>query len=161
MIGGAIAAVFIGLFFSGVLATEKKLNVENLKTSIPESPSIIVMPFKNVSNNAKYRYLTKSIVENIISVINGSPQLFVLSSETSLNEINKNLNIQEIAAKNKVRYVLTGSYQVLGKKIRITSQLDDAFKKNIIWSGKFDNEIDNMFEILDDFSGTIFKEVHV
>ena len=156
-----IAAVFIGLFFSGVLDTEKKLNVENLKASIPENPSIIVMPFKNVSNNAEHRYLSKSIVENIISVINGSPQLFVLSSETSLNEINKNLNIQEIAAKNKVRYVLTGSYQVLGKKIRITSQLDDAFKKNIIWSGKFDNEIDNMFEILDDISGTIFKEVHV
>ena len=63
----------------------------------------------------------------------------------------------EIAVKNKVRYVLTGSYQVLGKKIRITSQLDDAFKKNIIWSGKFDNEIDNMFEILDDISGRIFK----
>ena len=116
MIGGAIAAVFIGLFFSGVLETEKKLNVENLKASIPENPSIIVMPFKNISNNAEHRYLSKSIVENIISVINGSPQLFVLSSETSLNEINKNLNIQEIAAKNKVRYVLTGSYQVLGKK---------------------------------------------
>merc|ERR1711991_580905 len=116
MIGGAIAAVFIGLFFSGVLKTEKKLNVENLKASIPDNPSIIVMPFKNISNNAEHRYLSKSIVENIISVINGSPQLFVLSSETSLNEINKSLNIQEIAAKNKVRYVLTGSYQVLGKK---------------------------------------------
>jgi len=129
MIGGAIAAIFIGLFFSGVLDTEKKLNVENLKASIPENPSIIVMPFKNVSNNAEYTYLSKSIVENIISVINGSPQLFVLSSETSLNEINKNLNIQEIAAKNKVRYVLTGSYQVLGKKIRITSQLTTLLKK--------------------------------
>ena len=59
------------------------------------------MPFKNISNNAEYKYLSKSIVENIISVINGSPQLFVLSSETSLNEINKNLNIQEIAEKIK------------------------------------------------------------
>ena len=161
MIGGAIAAVFIGLFFSGVFENKKKLNVQNLENSIPENPSIIVMPFENISNNSEYKYLSKSIVENIISVINGSPQLFVLSSETSLNEINKNLNIQEIAAKNKVRYVLTGSYQVLGKKIRITSQLDDAFEKNIIWSGKFDNEIDNMFEILDDISGTIFKEAHV
>ena len=83
MIGGAIAAVFIGLFFYGVLETEKKLNVENLKASIPENPSIIVMPFKNISNNAEHRYLSKSIVENIISVINGSPQLFVLSSETA------------------------------------------------------------------------------
>ena len=119
------------------------------------------MPFKNISNNSEYKYLSKSIVENIISVINGSPQLVVLSSETSLNQINQNLNIQEIAEKNNVRYVLTGSYQVLGKKIRITSQLNDAFEKNIIWSGKFDNEIDNMFEILDDISGTIFKEAHV
>ena len=47
---------------------------------------------------------------------------------------------------------------MLGKKIRIFFTVNDAFKKNIIWSGKFDNEIDNMFEILDDISGTIFKE---
>ncbi len=161
MIGGAIAAVFIGLFFSGVFNAKQEINVQNLENSIPENPSIIVMPFENISNNSGYKYLSKSIVENIISVINGSPQLVVLSSETSLNQINQNLNIQEIAEKNNVRYVLTGSYQVLGKKIRITSQLNDAFEKNIIWSGKFDNEIDNMFEILDDISGTIFKEAHV
>ena len=161
MIGGAIAAVFIGLFFSGVFDEKQEINVQNLENSIPENPSIIVMPFENISNNSEYKYLSKSIVENIISVINGSPQLVVLSSETSLNQINQNLNIQETAEKNNVRYVLTGSYQVLGKKIRITSQLNDAFEKNIIWSGKFDNEIDNMFEILDDISGTIFKEAHV
>ena len=46
MIGGAIAAVFIGLLFSGVLDKKQKLNVENSKVSIPENPSIIVMPFK-------------------------------------------------------------------------------------------------------------------
>ena len=156
-----LTAVFIGLFFSGVFDAKQEINVQNLENSIPENPSIIVMPFENISNNSEYKYLSKSIVENIISVINGSPQLVVLSSETSLNQINQNLNIQEIAEKNNVRYVLTGSYQVLGKKIRITSQLNDAFEKNIIWSGKFDNEIDNMFEILDDISGTIFKEAHV
>ena len=117
MIGGAIAAVFIGLFFSGVFDAKQEINVQNLENSIPENPSIIVMPFENISNNSEFKYLSKSIVENIISVINGSPQLIVLSSETSLNEINKNLNTQEIAIKNKVRYVLTGSYQVLGKKI--------------------------------------------
>ncbi len=161
MIGGAIAAVFIGLFFAGLFDAKQEINVQNLENSIPENPSIIVMPFENISNNSEYKYLSKSIVENIISVINGSPQLVVLSSETSLNQINQNLNIQEIAEKNNVRYVLTGSYQVLGQKIRITSQLNDAFEKNIIWSGKFDNEIDNMFEILDDISGTIFKEAHV
>ena len=122
MIGGAIAAVFIGLFFSGVFDAKQEINVQNLENSIPENPSIIVMPFENISNNSEYKYLSKSIVENIISVINGSPQLVVLSSETSLNQINQNLNIQEIAEKNNVRYVLTGSYQVLGKKIRITSQ---------------------------------------
>ena len=132
MIGGAIAAVFIGLFFSGVFDEKQEINVQNLENSIPENPSIIVMPFENISNNSEYKYLSKSIVENIISVINGSPQLVVLSSETSLNKINQNLNIQEIAEKNNVRYVLTGSYQVLGKKIRITSQLSDAFEKNII-----------------------------
>ena len=136
---------------------KQEINVQNLENSIPENPSIIVMPFENISNNSEYKYLSKSIVENIISVINGSPQLVVLSSETSLNQINQNLNIQEIAEKNNVRYVLTGSYQVLGKKIRITSQLNDSFEKNTILSWKF-IIIDNMFEILDDISGTIFKE---
>ena len=55
MIGGAIAAVFIGLFFSGVLDTKQKLNVKNSKDSIPENPSIIVMPFENISNKSEYK----------------------------------------------------------------------------------------------------------
>ena len=129
MIGGAIAAVFIGLFFAGLFDAKQEINVQNLENSIPENPSIIVMPFENISNNSEYKYLSKSIVENIISVINGSPQLVVLSSETSLNQINQNLNIQEIAEKNNVRYVLTGSYQVLGKKSGLLHSLVTLLRK--------------------------------
>jgi ribosomal protein L7Ae-like RNA K-turn-binding protein len=129
MIGGTITAVFIGLFFSAVFDAKKEINVQNLENSIPENPSIIVMPFENISNNSEYKYLSKSIVENIISVINGSPQLVVLSSETSLNQINQNLNIQEIAEKNNVRYVLTGSYQVLGKKSGLLHSLMTLLRK--------------------------------
>ena len=55
MIGGAITAVFIGLFFSGVFDAKQKINVQNLENSIPENPSIIVMPFENISNNSEYK----------------------------------------------------------------------------------------------------------
>ena len=57
--------------------------------------------------------------------------------------------------------MLNGNYHVVGKDIRVTAQLNDALNGVILWSGKFDSPLDDLFSILDDISNTVFEEVHV
>jgi len=137
------------------------LDKKNLAFTIPDTPSITVAPFKSLVADSATNYLEKSIVDNIVSVLNGSPALFVVSIQT--NEMFKELDpeVRKIAETAGVRYVLNGNYHVVGKDIRVTAQLNDALNGVILWSGKFDSPLDDLFSILDDISNTVFEEVHV
>jgi TolB-like protein len=73
----------------------------------------------------------------------------------------ENPEIKEIAEVTGVRYVLTGNYQVINEQIRVNAKLSDALKGKTLWSEKFDSNLDNLFEVLDQIADSIFTEAQV
>lgn len=162
-----LAFVFVMLFGFGAytfLSNQQDftpLDKDNLAFEIPDTPSITVAPFTNLVPSEDTAYLKKSILDNIVSVLNGSPELFVVSSEGVKFRQKEEPEIRQIAEAVGVRYVLNGSYQVIGNDIRITAQLNDALNGKVLWNGKFDSSLNRLFSILDDISNTVFEEVHI
>jgi len=134
---------------------------KNLAYEIPEGPSITVAKFQNLNPSEDTNYLKKSITDNIVSVLSGSPDLLVMSPDASSAAKSENPEIKEIAEATGVRYVLTGNYQVINQKIRVNVQLNDALKGKTLWSQIFDSNIDDLFDVLDKIANSVFREVQV
>ena len=134
---------------------------KNLAYEIPEGPSITVAKLQNLNPSEDTNYLKKSITDNIVSVLSGSPDLLVMSPDASSAAKSENPEIKEIAEATGVRYVLTGNYQVINQKIRVNVQLNDALKGKTLWSQIFDSNIDDLFDVLDKIANSVFTEVQV
>ena len=159
-----LCLIIFGLGGYDLIKPNKKsqaIDRDNQVFQIPDTPSITVTPFRNLVPDASTDYLTAAIVDNINSVLTGSPELFVSVGGATQLIYGGNTDARAVAEATGVRYVLAGNYQVVGENIRITSQLNDALNGTVLWSRKFDDEIDDLFVILDDISSTIFEEVHV
>ena len=137
------------------------IDEKNLAYDIPEGPSITVAKFQNLNPSEDTNYLKKSITDNIVSVLSGSPDLLVMSPDASSAAKSENPEIKEIAEATGVRYVLTGNYQVINQKIRVNVQLNDALKGKTLWSQIFDSNIDDLFDVLDKIANSVFTEVQV
>jgi len=170
MLGGGVLGLallilaIVGLGPYHLIGPDRKfqpLDKDKLVFQIPDTPSITVTPFKNLVPDPSTDYLKTAIVDNINSVLTGSPELFVSAGGATQPFVAGDTDVRAVAEATGVRYVLAGNYQVVGEHIRITSRLNDALNGTVLWSGKFDDKIDNLFGILDDISATIFEEVHV
>ena len=165
--------LFIGLlscaliFVVGFFAYEQfssdfqPLDQDKLAYEIPEGPSITVAKFNNLNPSEDTDYLSQSITDNIVSVLSGSPALMVTAPKAYSAAKSENPEIKEIAEATGVRYVLTGSYQVINQNIRINEQLSDALKGKTLWSSKFDSRLDDLFEVLDQIADAILTEAQV
>ena len=169
MVGGVLLSALLFMVIFGMAGYDifkpskefQTTDSDNSAFQIPDTPSITVTPFQNLVPDASTDYLTTAIVDNINSVLTGSPELFVSVGGATQPTDTRNNDTRAVAGATGVRYVLAGNYQVVGENIRITSQLNDALNGTVLWSGKFDDKIDNLFVILDDISSTVFEEVHV
>ncbi|MFP6698197.1 MAG: hypothetical protein VCF08_15065 [Alphaproteobacteria bacterium] len=97
---------------------------EKLAYKLPDKPSIAVLPFENFTGDPKQDYLCDGMTENIIAVLSTSPDLFVIARNSIFK--GKATKVQDVAEKLGVRYVLEGSVQRSGDKLRVVAQLVDA-----------------------------------
>ena len=162
ILSAVVCVLAIGLFSYFQFSVDfQPLDEKKLAYEIPEGPSITVAKFENLSSSEDTDYLSQAITDNIVSVLSGSPALMVMAPEAYSAATSKNPEIKEIAEVTGVRYVLTGNYQVINERIRVNVKLSDALKGKTLWSEKFDNNIDNLFEILDQIADAIFTEAQV
>jgi len=117
--------------------------------SLPDKPTIAVLPFANMSNDAEQEYFADGIVEDIITALSHIKQWFVVARNSSFVYKGRNVDIREAAKALGVRYVLEGSVRKGGNKLRITGQLIEAETGTHLWAGKFDGELDDVFDLQD------------
>ena len=156
-----VILIFAALAYVQLSKDFQPVDEKNLAYEIPEGPSITVAKFQNLNPSEDTNYLKKSITDNIVSVLSGSPDLLVMSPDASSAAKSENPEIKEIAEATGVRYVLTGNYQVINQKIRVNVQLNDALKGKTLWSQIFDSNIDDLFDVLDKIANSVFTEVQV
>jgi len=113
---------------------------------LPEKPSIVVLPFDNLSKNPDQEYFVDGITDQIIMGLSKIPYMFVIAKESSFSYKGKAVEVRRVSEELGVQYVLEGSVQRSGDRIRITAQLIDAISGHHLWSERYDRELKDIFE---------------
>ena len=128
---------------------------------LPDKPSIAVLPFVNMSGDPEQEYLGDGITESIITAISKLYQIFVIARNSTFSYKNKAVKVQQVAEELGVQYVLEGSVQKSGNKLRITAQLIDALNGRHIWAQRYDRELTDLFAMQDDITMEILQAMRV
>jgi adenylate cyclase len=127
----------------------------------PDKPSIVVLPFENLSGDPDKKYFSDGLTEEIITGLSKNPQLFVISRNSSFIYKNKPVKVQQVSEELGVRYVLEGSVKRQGNRIRITVQLIDAVEGNHIWSRSYDREMEDILALQSEIMWQIYRELQI
>ena len=136
-------------------------SLEKMAFPLPDKPSIAVLPFENLSGDPDQEYFSDGITEHIISNLSKFPQLFVIARSSTFTYKANPVKIQKIAEDLGVQYVMEGSVQKSGERVRITAQLIDALTGRHIWSEQYDRELKDIFALQDDMIAEILKAVKI
>jgi adenylate cyclase len=120
--------------------------------SLPDTPSIAVLPFQNMSGEAEQEYFADGVVEDIITGLSRIRWLFVIARNSSFAYKGQPLDIRKVGRELGVRYVLEGSVRKAAARVRITTQLIEAEANRHIWAERYDRSIDDIFAVQDDIT---------
>ena len=132
---------------------------EKMAFPLPDVPSFAVMPFMNMSEDPKQEFLSDGITENIITALSIVPDLFVISRQSTFSYKGKPVKVKQVAEELGVRYVLEGSVQRSGDRIRITAQLIDALTGHHLWSERYERDLKDTFALQDEITLKIVNAV--
>jgi TolB-like protein len=127
----------------------------HLAPALPDKPSIVVMPFVNLSGDPAQQYFSDGITEDLITELSRWRLLAVRSRSASFRYRGVAVDLQQIARELNVRYVVEGSMRRMGERIRISVQLVDAETGSDIWVEKFDRGLEEIFAVQDRVVQTI------
>ncbi|MBL7871694.1 MAG: tetratricopeptide repeat protein [Cyclobacteriaceae bacterium] len=122
--------------------------------------SLAVLPFVSLSHDASQEYFADGITENILIQLSGNNQLRVISRTSVMRYKKTTKSAPEIATELGVKFILEGSAQAHGNKVRINVQLIDAIKDQPVWSKVFVESLDDIFEIQNSVAEVVSKELH-
>jgi len=136
-------------------------SVEKMAFPLPVKPSIAVLPFNNLSGDPTQDYIADGISENIISALSKISEMFVIASNSTFTYKGKPVKVQQVSEELGVRYVLEGSAQKIGPRVRITAQLIDTTTGHHLWSEKYDRDMKDLFALQDEIAHKIIVELQV
>ena len=125
------------------------------KSGLPESPSIAVLPFDDMSPSHDQEYLADGITEELITGLAKFPDFIVMARNSTFTYKGKPTDVREVGQDLNVRYVVEGSVQRVDQSVRVAAQLIDATTGRQIWADHYDRQVDNIFAIRDDITRSI------
>jgi len=128
---------------------------------VPDSKSIAVLPFMNMSSDPEQEYFSDGITEEVLNLLVKTPELKVTSRSSVFSLKGQNLDIPTVAAKLGVAHILEGSVRKAGNRVRITAQLIEAGSDVHMWSETYDRELDDIFAIQDEIAQEVVKALHI
>jgi len=125
--------------------------------SQPAAPrlSIVVLPFANLSNDPDQQYFADGITEDETTDLSRISHMFVISRNTAFTYKNKPVDAKQIGRELGVRYVLEGSVQRAGSRVRVTAQLIDAETDAHLWAERFDRDAGDLFALQNEITRRI------
>ena len=129
------------------------------KLSLPEKPSVAVLPFENMSGDPDQEYFADGIAEDIITGLSRNRGFFVIARNSSFTYRGGAVDVKQVARELGVRYVLEGSVRKAADQVRITAQLVDATTGNHVWAERYDRELKDIFQVQDDITHEIVATV--
>jgi adenylate cyclase len=126
-----------------VSRSSSSLDVNTL--SLPDKPSIAVLPFQNMSGDPEQEYFADGMVEDIITALSRFKSLFVIARNSTFTYKGKSVDIKQVGRELGVRYVLEGSVRKASGRVRITGQLIETGTGTHLWAERFDGALEDVF----------------
>jgi TolB-like protein len=123
--------------------------------TLPDRPSIAVLPFTNMSNDPEQEYFADGMVDDITTALSRLRWLFVIARNSSFTYKGRPADVKQVGRELGVRYVLEGSVRKSSNRVRITGQLIDASTGAHIWAERFDGAIDDIFVLQDQVTASV------
>ena len=123
--------------------------------------SIVVLPFANLSNNPERQYFADGITEDVTTDLSRIPNMFVIARGTAFSYRGKPADPKQIGRELGVRYLLEGSVQTLGTRLRITAQLIDGETNAHLWAERFDRDAADLYTLQNEITGRIAAALHL
>lgn len=136
-------------------------SMDRMALPLPAKPSIAVLPFVNLSQDAKDDYFVDGMTDDLITDLSKISGLFVIARNSVFTYKGRAVKIQEVAEELGVRYVLEGSVRKANRQVRINAQLIDALQGSHVWAERFDRPLDDIFKLQDEVVGEIVSALSV
>ncbi len=134
--------------------------VETVATlALPDKPSVAVLAFANMATGGDDDWFADGLADEIISVLAHVPWIFVIARNSSFTYKGLNVDVRRIGAELGVRYVLDGSVQRSGQRLRVAAQLIDAENGRAIWSERFDSTMEDLFDLQDRIAQSVVAAI--
>ena len=117
--------------------------------ALPDKPSLVVLPFQNLSGDPEQDYFVDGLVEDITTALSRIRSLFVIARNSAFTYKGRSVDVRQVGRELGVRYVVEGSVRKAGGRVRITGQLVDAATGAHLWADRFDGALDDVFDLQD------------
>jgi len=135
--------------------------VKEMASPLVENPSIAVLPFNNLSDDPKQEYFADGMTDELITNLSKISGLRVISRNSSFTYKGKTVKVQQVADELNVQYVLEGSIQRAGDRVRIRAQLIDGATDSHLWAESYDAVMENIFDLQDKITKKIAAVLEV
>jgi adenylate cyclase len=127
----------------------------------PDSPSLAVLPFVNLSDDPAQEYFCSGLTMDIMNSLVRIPGLFLISDFSIFTFKLKPVSVREVGEQFGVRFVLEGGVRKAGNLVRITTQLSEAQTGRRIWGERFDRTLDDLFAVQDEITEEIVTALDI
>lgn len=111
------------------------------------TPSIVVLPFTNMSGDAEQNYLADGITEDMTTDLASIPGLLVISRNAAVRHEAESIGPAQLAEELGARYILEGSVRRAGNELRINARLFDANGGGLLWAERFDGAVADVYSL--------------
>ncbi len=154
---GLVALLWLQPFSPDVEAAKP----ERMAFTLPDKPSIAVLPFVNISADPEQEYFVDGMTEDLITDLSKLSGLFVVARNSVFTYKGGAVKIGRVAEELGVRYVLEGSVRRVGDEVRINAQLIDALSGGHVWAERYDGGLEDVFALQDKITRAIVNELAV
>ena len=137
-------------------AQDRRLgSIQGSIAQLVDRPTLAVLPFVNIGDDPQWARFADGITEDIITDLSHSKDLLVIARNSTAVYKGKPIDIRQIGRDLNVKYVLEGSIQSMGERVRVTAQLIEAASGSHVWSERYDRPVDDLFAVQNDVTQRI------
>jgi TolB-like protein/class 3 adenylate cyclase len=129
------------------------------ESSGPPRLSIVVLPFANLGGNPEQEYFVDGVTESLTTDLSRIANSFVVSHNTAATYKGKPVDAKQIGRELNVRYILEGSIQRAGSRMRVNVQLIGATTGTHLWADRFDKPVADLFDMQDEIVSNLANQL--
>mgnify|MGYP000473527864 CR=1 FL=1 len=155
IVGFPIVVILSWIFDITPSGLRRDVSSGDVAAGADDRPSVAVLPFADMSQGGDQAWFADGLAEDLIASLAALRIYPIISRNSSFSYKNRPDDARLAGRELGAHYVVTGSVRRSGDRIRVTAELEDALDGHQVWSGRYDREIHDMFEVQDEITSMI------